>query len=300
MELTHLKYFVAVADELHFGNAAKKLNIAQPPLSQQIMKLEDELGVKLFHRTSRSVKLTDEGQLFLEEARIILKRSENAVSRVRDYALSTYNRLSIGFNEPAINTFLPEAVVSFRKKYPEINLQLHELTTLEQLQALENGSIDIGFLRPFQHDLTNFKTISLFEEPYCLVFPEKHKLLRELKSEFDIPLNQLKDIPLILFPREVQPELFDTIVKRCEKSGFTPNIIQETRTKHTAFALVKGGLGVALVPKSTSNLAPKGLVSKPLQDKLPPVKIVAVLQQSVLFPELNQFINLVTENNLLN
>jgi DNA-binding transcriptional LysR family regulator len=290
MELTHLKYFVTVAEELHFGRAAKRLHIAQPPLSQQIMKLEDELEVKLFNRTSRRVTLTDAGGLFLKEARAILEQAETAARKIQELSLGNTGSLALGFSEPAINTFLSSAIKIYSKKYPKVKLLLYELETSDQLKALRTRKIDLGILRPFEHDLTGLKSKLLFSEKYLAAVPAQMAINKE-----SINLIDLADHSFIMFPRSTHPALYDKLLQCCINAGFTPNISQEAVGKHTTLALVEAGLGVAIVPVSCSKLAPPTIKFLPINDNLPSVDIYAVWREYDELPALNHFLQAISE-----
>jgi DNA-binding transcriptional LysR family regulator len=286
MELTHLRYFIAVAEELHFGRAAKRVHIAQPPLSQSIRKLEDELGTALFIRTSRKVELTSAGSLFLEEARAIVSRAENSVQAMRQYAGGSKGCLALGFNEPAINTFLSTAIREFIRKYPEVKLSLFELETAEQLKALSERRIHLGIMRPFNCDLGALESRLLLSEEYVLALPRGHRLCARSKIE----LSSLKNEKFIMFPKTIQPALFECLTQCFQKHGFTPDIVQEAVTKQTTLALVESGLGIALVPESSKRLSPPGVVFKSVVGKLPSVDIYAVWQRGYNSPIVNNFL----------
>lgn len=270
----HLRYFVAVAEELHFGRAARRLHMAQPPLSQQIMKLEDELEVKLFTRSSRKVELTSAGKIFLEDARDILKRAEVSRRAMRELSTGARGALSLGFNEPAINTFLSATVREFVDTYPEVKLSLLELETAEQLEALAMRRIHLGIMRPFGYDLGAFQQRSLWTEKYLLALPENHPLC---EHETISPL-QLKNEKFIMFPRSLNPALFNCITEAFETYGFRPRVVQDAVSKQTTLTLVAAGLGLALVPQSSRHLAPKAVNFRPLADNntFPDVEITAV------------------------
>lgn len=274
MELMHLRYFTAVAEELHFGRAAQRLNMAQPPLSQQIMKLEDELEVKLFTRNSRKVELTSAGKIFLEDARDILKRAEASRRSMRELATGAKGLLSLGFNEQAINTFLSVTVREFSGRYPDVKLSLIELETAEQIEALSMRRIHLGIMRPFGYDLGTFQRRLLFTEKYILALPEQH----HLHNNETISLRQLKNERFILFPRTVNPSLHNRIHEAFESFGFKPKVVQEAVSKQTTLTLVEAGLGVAIVPKSNCHLAPRGVTFRPLAEDstLPDVEIFGV------------------------
>lgn len=286
MELTHLKYFVAVAHELHFRKAAKRLNVSQAPLSQQIARLEDELGVKLFERTSRVVKLTDAGRLFLAEAETILKRAAHAVERMEQFASGGSGRLSIGYNEPALNTFLPEALFRFKKTYPSLEFQLHEMETEAQLNALRAGEIDVGILRPFGYDLSEFESHFIFSENYVLAMNPSHPLAK--KKNFTLKMLDGQD--LLLFARDVNPLLFDRIMDILHANGAFPEVRPYARNKASMLALAKAGFGAALVPESCVKNAGSEVVFQPLPAIFPSVEIYAVRQRSSSHPAAENFI----------
>ncbi len=272
MELTHLKYFMAVAEELHFGRAAKRLNVSQPPLSQQIMKLEDELGVKLFKRSSRVVELTEAGKFFMEEVKAVLGRVTLMEERMARISSGRSGTLAVGFNEPVLNTVLPRAVDKFRRRYPEVELQLFEMETPVQLTALRNREIQLALLRPYGFDLTGLQARLLYQEPYLLALPAGHKLL----AYDEVALSRLEGAEIIMFARRTSPVLFDDIVRVLN----SPVIRQEAANKATILALVKAGLGVGIVPESSKLTAPPGVEFRPLGPGLPSVDIMAVWDEN--------------------
>jgi DNA-binding transcriptional LysR family regulator len=277
MELTHLRYFVAVAEELHFGRAARRLHMAQPPLSQQIKKLEDELEVKLFNRTSRKVELTAAGRIFLADARDILERAKVSRQSMRELSRGARGILSLGFNEPAIHTFLSATVREFIRRYPDVKLSLRELETGEQLDALSTRGIHLGIMRPYGYDLSGFQTRRLWKENYVLALPNDHSFCA---CELIEPA-MLRDEHFIMFPRSLNASLFDRIQATFQEAGFTPNIVQEAVSKQTTLALVESGLGVAIVPESNQQLAPQGVAFRTLAAHLPPVEIDAVWRRDI-------------------
>ncbi|MBN2643499.1 MAG: LysR family transcriptional regulator [Victivallales bacterium] len=294
MELMHLRYFVAVAEELHFGRAAQRLHMAQPPLSQQIMKLEDELEVKLFTRSSRKVELTSAGKIFLEDSRDILKRAEVSRRAMRELSTGARGALSLGFNEPAINTFLSATVREFIDTYPEVKLSLLELETAEQIEALNMRQIHLGIMRPFGYDLGAFQQRRLWTEKYLLALPESHPLC---EYETISPL-QLKNEKFIMFPRSLNPALFNCITEAFETYGFRPRVVQDAVSKQTTLALVEAGLGVALVPQSSSHLAPHGVKFIAIEDAntLPTVEINAVWLNDISPQVILNFLNIVEKH----
>ncbi|MBE6391756.1 MAG: LysR family transcriptional regulator [Lentisphaerae bacterium] len=273
MELTTLKYFVTVAKELHFRRAAARLNITQAPLSAAIKKLEDELEVQLFERTSRSVKLTAAGTLFLAEAEAVLQRTETALTRMADLRSGSTGQLSIGYNETALNTFLPQLLSTLRNGFGNIQFELRELETAEQLNFLRDGTIDIGFMRPYGFDLTGLEHRLIWRESYVLVMPEDH----ELAAKNTISAADLSGKSVILFARDVNPMIYDRITISLSTGQLpSPHFRQDARNKSSMLALAAAGFGAALLPESSTRELHRDLVSRPLDIPLPPVEIMAV------------------------
>jgi DNA-binding transcriptional LysR family regulator len=266
MELRHLRYFVTLAEELHFGKAAERLHIAQPPLSQQIRQLETELGFELFHRTKRNVQLTEAGQVFLVEVQQIFKQLEQAIQIGRQISRGEMGQLIVGFVGSATYNILPIILRAFRDRIPGVSLELHELTTHQQLQWLREGRMDVGFIRPpVEDDIFSFEII--FRESLVVALPETHLLV----NEPEVCLRSLASEPFILFPRFLAPGLYDLIISLCQQAGFSPNVAQEAIQMQTIVSLVAGGLGVAIVPESLQNLQRTGVVYKTVQELTPKV-----------------------------
>ena len=292
MELRQLKYFLAVAEELHFGKAARRMNISQPPLSQQIKQLEDELGAKLFERTSRSVSLTPEGDFFMKEAKSVLEKLDRAGETVKAMARGEEGQLAIGFVVIINQTHLPEVIRDFRSRSPNVRLELKEMSTNSQLSGLSNGDLDIGFIRSYGHNLNGFRTKTYLKENYVLALPDHHPLAG--KSE--IRLSDLTDDSLIMFNREYQPDLFDSIIKKFTDAGVKPRMIQETNRRLTAIALVAAGMGVSPVPESTKRLGREGVVYLPIADPLPAIEVIAVWPENRSSRALESFVQVLEEH----
>lgn len=269
MELRQLRYFIAVAEELHFGRAARRVNICQPPLSQQIKSLEDELGERLFDRTRKSVSLTQAGNAFLSDAREILRRVEEAKDRVHRISIGQEGEISLGLVPAAMDTFLPHAIGSFRLERPRISLRLSELGTIEQLGALRDGRIDLGIVRLFEQDTTGLNAVQIVREPYVLAVPRGHSLAKHKR----VPLAALHGQPFVSFPREKHPRLYDRIMESFAAVGSTPRIVQEASTKRAAIAFVAARVGVSLVPSSARKQRREGVVYRPLTGHLPAVEL---------------------------
>ncbi|MBE6356971.1 MAG: LysR family transcriptional regulator [Lentisphaerae bacterium] len=272
MELTALRYFAAVAKELHFRKAAAKLHITQAPLSAAIRKLEDELSCKLFERTSRMVKLTAAGEFFLAEAEAVLNRADQAQKQLADFLAGEKEQLLIGCNEPAIHSFLPEVLSRVRNQEPEIRMQLRELETAEQCVMLKNGSLDIGFLRPSSMDISGLTTRLIYRDRYILVLPRDHKLARCGR----ISREDLAGEDVILFARDVNPAIYDQLVYSLTVHGLpSPRFRQDARNKSSMLAMVQAGFGIALMPESCCKGPLENIVRKELSPPLPPVDIIA-------------------------
>lgn len=292
MELTSLRYFTAVASELHFRRAAAKLHITQAPLSAAIRKLEEELGVRLFERTSRSVRLTPAGLLFLKEATAILDRTESALKRISHLTSEGKNTLSIGYNEPALNTFLPELLRHCREQMPLLQLKLRELETAEQLELLAREKLDIGFIRRGGSDFSDFNSKLLFRENYLLAMPENHPLA----TKNTLYCRDLSDQDLILFSREVNPEIFDRIVSALTPDSLPPpRFLQYARNKSSMQVLVQAGFGAALMPESCCQNLRQGVVVRKIRAQLPEIEIVAVWKKEYRSTALESFIKLLPE-----
>lgn len=249
MDLRRLRYFVAVAEELHFGRAARRLNVSQPPLSVQIRTLEREIGAPLFVRTQRRVELTEAGRVLLDEARRLLGQAEAAVVHARRAAEGTVGRLAIGFVSTVDYSILPPLVRRFQQKHPGIALKLLELTGDRQQALLQSGELDLGLsiLPPPAPRLT---MRPVFREPLIAAVPANHPLAARQR----ITLRSLAAEPFIQFPRELAPGLYDLAIAACQKAGFTPHLAQEAIQMQTILGLVAAGLGVAVVPQCMSKL----------------------------------------------
>jgi DNA-binding transcriptional LysR family regulator len=275
MELRHLRYFVTLAEELHFGRAADRLHIAQPPLSQQIRQLELELGFQLFHRTKRTVRLTDAGQVFLAEVQQILNHLDRAIQTGRQTSRGEIGQLVIGFVSSAAYNVLPKLLALFRADAPEVTIALHELTTDQQLDWLREGRIDIGVLRPPVED-SIFGTATIFRESLVLALPENHPLTQHPL----ISLRSLSQEPFIVFPRSFAPTLYDTIISLCQQAGFSPTVVQEAIQMQTIVSLVAANLGIAIVPASLQHLQRTGVVYKAIEEPVPEIETMLAWRRS--------------------
>jgi DNA-binding transcriptional LysR family regulator len=250
MELRHLRYLVAVAEELHFGRAAIRLNISQPPLSQQIRQLEEELGVQLFTRTKREVRLTEAGKRLVNEAHQVLGRIDHLSKVASQAGGGEIGHLSVGV-PGGVNQILVETLLLLGKKYPGVRVELQYMSTGMQVEAIRDGAIEVGFLNlPVHEPALTFETIK--REPLWVALPRGHPLTRYQQ----VPLSALSDQGMILFPRRVTPGLHDMITGMCRDAGFTLNVIHEVDSIVGGLTLVSAELGVAFATPSVQRLWP--------------------------------------------
>lgn len=289
MELRHLRYFVAVAEELHFNRAAERLHMAQPPLSQQIKHLETELGVELFHRrTKRQVQLTEAGRVLLQAAYQILAQLEQAVCDTQRTGRGETGTLIIGFTSSVVYDVLPAILYQFRQRFPQVDLVLQELTTTQQEEALHHQRIEVGFCHPPLKD-NSLRLEYILQEPLIVALPESHPLA----AEATISVRSLADESFILFPRHLGPGLYDQIVNFCEQADFRPKVMQEAIQMQTIIGLISAEMGIALVPASLQNLQRVGVVYKPLQPATLQVETAMVWRSDSTSSVLREFLEVV-------
>lgn len=260
-----LRQFVAVAEELHFRRAAERLNMAQPPLSQAIRKLEIEIGASLFERTNRQVALTPAGMAFLDVARTTLQTLADGVDHTRRVAAGVAGRLAVGFLDMSHPDFIPAVLKDFRTAFPRIELTLQEGTTTEQIEAIRTQSIDIGFMRRPGLATPDLTIECVTREPVLIALPKGHGLAA-LSS---LPLSRLASEPFVMTPREKGPGFHDQILELCRLAGFSPVIAQFARQMQTVLGLVSAGFGVALVPASLAATRREGVVFRPVEVDAP-------------------------------
>ncbi|MBB3224925.1 LysR family transcriptional regulator [Pseudoduganella umbonata] len=262
MELRHLRYFVAVADEKNFTRAAERLNIAQPPLSRQIQQLEEELGVVLIEKGSRPLRLTEAGQFFHAHAQELLDKAQDLKAMTRRVG-KIERKLSIGFVASTLYGLLPEIVRRFRDRYQAVDISFHELTTVEQLKALKDGTIDVGFGRLKGEDAA-IRRIVLREEPLIVALPVGHRLTRVPGA---LKMSELMDDPLIVYPKTPRPSFADQVLATFRERMLVPRQVIEVRELQIAIGLVGAGQGIAIVPDSLQGMIRTDVVYKPLDDR---------------------------------
>lgn len=264
MDLRHLRYFVAVAEEENIGRAAARLHISQPPLTRQIQQLEEELGVTLFIRTPRGMELTQAGELFLAEARNIRALVEQATERTQRAGQGKLGRLDVGIFGSAILDAIPKLLLSFRNRYPDVKVVLHTMTKAEQLEALRQRRITVGFNRMLS-PLDDIGVRQVTTEGLLVAVQADHPLAHQPVVRFA----ELAEHPMILFPTGARPSFIDKVIGWATESGFQPRISQEVGDAVTGVALVASGFGVCLVPDSATTLQFPGVVYRTLTDTPP-------------------------------
>jgi DNA-binding transcriptional LysR family regulator len=291
IELRQLRYFVAVAEEMHFGRAAQRLHMTQPPLSQTIQSLEAALGTPLFMRTSRNVALTPAGAALLPQAQRLLLQADALPEMARRAATGESGHLTLAFVSTADYSVLPPFLRDFRQRYPQVQIDLREATSDVQLEDLSHGRIDAGLLiSPVPERLRAELDYSpVLSEPLIVAAP---KGLASLRDKARVALKDLGDMPLIIFPRRIAPAFHDAIVSCFRDAGLTPHIGQEAIQMQTIVGLVSAGMGIALVPQSVSNLKRPGVEYKPLLDKTPLIETGLAWRRDNPSPVLRAFLQL--------
>jgi DNA-binding transcriptional LysR family regulator len=291
IELRQLRYFVTLAEEMHFGRAAQRLHMTQPPLSQAIQSLEANLGEALFQRTSRSVTLTPVGLALLPEAQRILQDLAALPDLARRAASGTSGRLSLAFVSSADYSVLPPALREFRAACRDVQIDLREATTDVQLEELMQGRIDAGLLIPPLPDKikSQLDYLPLLSEPLIVAVPKGLSVLRGKQA---VSLRALSELPLIIFPRRIAPAFHDAILTCYHDAGLTPHIAQEAIQMQTIIGLVSAGMGIALVPQSVSNLKRTGVEYRALTEKTPLVETGIAWRRDNASPVLHAFLAL--------
>lgn len=266
MELRHLRYFIAVAEEGHITRASERLGIQQPPLSQQIRALEKELDVQLFRRKPRGVELTDAGVAFLERARAILDQVERAFATTRRTARGEQGRVVVGFTSSApFHPFVPRVIRAFREMSPLVSLVLEESGSSELVQGLLNEDIDAAFIRSPVADVVGLVVRPLLEEEMLVALPAGHALTStDPANAAPLVLSALANETFILYKRPGGPGLYDTIITACRGAGFSPRVGQEAPRIISTLNLVAAGLGVSIVPASLRRLQMDGVIYRRL------------------------------------
>jgi DNA-binding transcriptional LysR family regulator len=269
-ETWQLRYFVAVAERLHFGRAAAALHISQPPLSRAIRALEAELGVTLFARTRRRVDLTPEGARLLEEARRTLAQLERSVLDLRGMSAGQQGRLRIGFVSLADFGVLPGLLKAFKAARPGVMLSLREMLSPDQAAALAAGELDLGLLLPPVPESAALEHLVVQRERFVAALPAQHRLAKERGR---LAMSALAGESFVMVPRDIAPGLYDIVAGLAARAGIPLNVAQEAIQMQTVVSLVSSGLGAAIVPACLANLGRRGVVYRPLADRHPALEL---------------------------
>jgi DNA-binding transcriptional LysR family regulator len=288
MELRHLRYFVAVGEEQHYGRAALRLRVVQPALSRQIQDLEEEVGFKLFERLPRGVKLSPAGKLFLEDARRILREVNEAAARAARVARGQSGTLRVGFSENASwRGVVPESLRRFREIQPDAELQLQPLPSLEQLEAIRSGRLDAGFVLDMPKADPELERLRVAIQRIELAVPTGHPLTK-LK---ELHLRDLTDASFVWFPRRASPALYDRLMRECFRGGLkSPRIVQEGLNEATILSLVATGLGVGWVLGTARWRCPRSVVITPVVDLNVPLLLALAWRKDNRSPLLASFV----------
>ncbi|WAI81399.1 MULTISPECIES: LysR family transcriptional regulator [Achromobacter] len=266
MELRHLRYFTAVAEELHFTRAAARLGIGQPPLSQQIQQLEREIGTPLFLRLPRGVDLTEAGARFLEDARAILASADRAIDTARRLGRGERGAITVGFTASAVfHPYLPRAIRAYRDRYPDVRVTLTESNTISLLRGLRLGEVDVAFVRPPYLLDPEFESERVLDEPMLVALPPDHPLSRRRS----VPIAALADEDFVLYPRPIGAGLYDAIQSACQRAGFAPRVIQEAPQMASIVSLVAAGVGISVVPAAMRHMGAEGIEYRPIKGDAP-------------------------------
>ncbi len=285
VEIRHLHAFLVVAEELHFGRAACRLGIAQPPLSQQIRRVEDAVGHRLFDRDTRNVALTPAGEAFVETARAVLRQLSAGIERARDVGEGGAGRLVVGFTPTTALRLLPSIVPAYREAYPRIAISLVELMPAALIEALRVGQIDVAIMRD-PSPAAGLAAATLFEESYVAVLRDGHPNAHDPV----LSLTSLARDPFILFPHSEESQTVARVLGLCAAAGFAPHAVQEVPGWQTAISLVGSGMGVTILPESVENLQLPGIVYRRL---VSPIRssIAAVWREDDNRPMVERFVS---------
>jgi DNA-binding transcriptional LysR family regulator len=256
-----IRTFVALAEHLHFGQAAEHLRVAQPHVSRRIKQLEEELDAVLFYRDKRNVKLTEAGHVFLAEAKKLLKDADVARERARESARGRRGNLTASLISSAMLGTLPTIFGEFHRQYPDVSISFMELNSLALVEALNRGEADVGFMHPPIRTLGMFEHVGLEREPLIAVLPASHRLARRNR----LSLLELAGEPWVMFPRENGATIYDLIISLCQRAGFSPKIVQQAGSVPARLGLVAAGFGVHLVHKTWETMPFPGIAYIPIE-----------------------------------
>jgi DNA-binding transcriptional LysR family regulator len=286
MDLRGLRYFVAVAEERHFGRAAKRLRMAQPPLSRHVQSLEEELGFALLTRSRRRVELTPAGAVLLDHARRLFEAVELAAHEARRASAGKRGRITVGHPPSLAYSGLTALLRAFRARFPDVEIALRGLPPAEQVSALKDGTCDVGFLRaPLDDSALVWECVR--REPLVVAVASDHPLARRSR----VQLSALSNEPFVMFPRQRGPAFFDQLISMCRDAGFTPRIVQEA-AQLDIVSLVAAGFGVAILPGSIRELQRTDLVLLPIIGA-PYTELLVAWREGNASPVLREFLDVV-------
>lgn len=291
MELSQLRSFVTVADEMHVGRAAARLHLAQPTLSRQLAALERSVGTSLFSRARRRLELTAAGEIFLPAARDILRRTDDAARDARRAGRGELGRLRLGYVQSATYSAIPRLVGQFRAACPDVEVEARAMTTLQQIEALRAGDLDAGLLRP-QQPVTGrhgLRTRVISHDRMVVALPAGHRLAEPAELA-DLRLSALAEEPFVLYPKETGSTGYDLILEACRRAGFEPRIVQEVEGAQAVLAFVAAGVGVSLLIEPTPPIDPSLVVCRPLGDDLPVWELALAWSAGNPSPTLERFL----------
>ena len=287
MELRHLRYFIAVASNLSFSEASRRLHVAQPAISQTILDLEEELSVKLLLRTGRGVELTAAGKAFFAEAKEVMLRADGASRAAQRASRGETGCLRIGFLPCAAGPFIPALIKSYRKEFPNVEVQLRDLNTEQQLKAFEDGKIDIGFARPFTKERSkDFRVEIVYQDQLEIVLPAGHALAKK-------SVVNLKDVAgetFVEYYRRGSPALFSEIYSTCRKAGFSPKAIFEFEEMSSVILAVESGLGISLTLGFARGLLSRESVVRKIKPASSKIPLCAIWPAASQEPVLGSFL----------
>lgn len=286
MELRQIRQFIAVAEELHFHRAAKRLNMSQPPLTTAIKKLEQEIGTELLNRSNKTLNLTVAGKVFLAEAYIIIKQAEHAISLTQETANGIRGHLRFSYVGSALYGKLPIVMRQFRQIHPDITIELLEATTSEQIYFLENNLVDLAILIPPFISQDDLKSTLFDQDRLAIALPNSHILCQRN----NLSVSDLADMPFILWPATKGLGFYRNVITLCISAGFMPNIVQEAQSMHTVLSLVAAGIGVSIVPASMSNFRSNDIFYSIIDDQQSFFELMLCMRYPVTNPAIERFI----------
>jgi DNA-binding transcriptional LysR family regulator len=290
MDRSGLECFVALADELHFGRAAERCHISQPAMSQQIRRLEQELNVRLAHRNKRMVSLTRAGDVFVVEARKMLRHMDDAVALTQRTDRGEVGQLRLGVTAPALFILYPEIAAHFHAQLPNVGLVVREMTTAEQEHALRRGDLDVGLVHPPLDD-AGLAVEEIGRAPFHIALPVTHPLARRESVE----LGDLRREQVVIFPREIAPQLYDSVLLLCREAGFSLRIAMEAHPAQSIIALVAAGVGIGFIASETQRLDRAGVTYRPIRGPGPQLTIGIAYHADETAPSVRTFLAVARE-----